>query len=35
MDNKTIATILWVAAVAVLILYFLRRRSRRSSTFKK
>jgi hypothetical protein len=34
MDNQTIATILWIAAGAVLVLYILRRRSRKTKVFK-
>jgi hypothetical protein len=34
MDNQTIATILWIAAGVVLVLYILRRRSRKTKAFK-
>lgn len=34
MDNQTIATILWIAAAVVLVLYILRRRSRKTKAFK-
>jgi hypothetical protein len=34
MDNQTLSTILWIAAIVVLVLYFMRRRSRRSKSFK-
>jgi hypothetical protein len=34
MDNQTIATILWIAAAVVLVLYIMRRRSRKTKAFK-
>lgn len=34
MDNQTLSTILWIAAIVVLVLYFVRRRNRRSKSFK-
>ena len=34
MDNQTIATLLWVAAGAVFVLYVVRRRGRKNKAFK-
>lgn len=34
MDNSTISTILWIAAIVILILYVLRRRGRKNKAFK-
>jgi len=34
MSNETIATILWVAAAAVFILYILRRKGRKNKAFR-
>ena len=34
MDNSTLTTILWVAAVVVLVLYLLRRKSRKGKSFR-
>lgn len=34
MDNKTLATILYLAAAAALVLYMMRRKGRKSRNFK-
>ena len=34
MDNTTLSIILWIAAAVVLVLYVLRRRSRKSKMFR-
>ena len=34
MDNSTITTMLWIAAVVILVLYLLRRKSRKGKSFR-
>ena len=34
MDTATITTILWIAAIVILVLYIMRRRGRKSKAFK-
>jgi len=34
MDSTTISTILWIAAIVILVLYIMRRRGRKNKAFK-
>jgi len=34
MDSTTISTILWIAAIVILVLYVMRRRGRKNKSFK-